>query len=411
MPGAFTHDPSATAAFAALPEAAPEERPRRKLKAVVIGGGTGAPVSIRTLLSMGVDTSAVVAMADDGGSTGILREAAGATAPGDIRKCLTAMAGDADDPLTQAFKVRFGFAGNHTLGNLMLSTLEATAGGFPQAIAICEKLLDVRGHVYPSTLDRVTLVARTRDGRTLEGQAVANHSRTALASVGLRAEGGIVAFRPALDAIRAADLVVLGPGSLFTSIIANLIVPGVVDAIRRSGAVVVFVCSLADMQGETRGMTVLEHYDALVRHGMGGLVDFMLVHEKASGSATAQAGAGAQARAAAPAAAGAGASPAGPAAAQGGPAQAGGGAAAGRAQAGGGAAAGRATDDDATDDDAPAVRDLARGAGDLDAIRAAGTRVVTADLAAADQPTWHDPVKLRHAFSDVFAACRVERRS
>ena len=350
VPGAFIHDPSATAVFAALPEATAEERPRRKLKAVVIGGGTGAPVSIRTLLSMGVETSAVVAMADDGGSTGILREAAGATAPGDIRKCITAMAGNPEDPLTEAFKVRFGFAGNHTLGNLMLSTLEETAGGFPQAIAICEKLLDARGHVYPSTLDRVTLVAQTRDGREVEGQAVANHSRSALCRVKLRAEGGIVAYRPALDAIRESDLVVLGPGSLYTSIVANLMVPGLTDAVRASGAVVVFVCSLADMQGETRGMTVYEHYEALMTHGMEGLVDFMLVHDGSRRPDAAD-------------------------------------------------AAG----------DGPMVKDVAVGERDFEAIRACGTRVVFTDLVADGQPTWHDPAKLRHAFSDIFAICRVER--
>ena len=155
MPDAFGHDPSATSAFAALPDMPVSEKPKKKLKAVVVGGGTGAPVSIRTLLSMGVATDAVVAMADDGGSTGILRDQAGATAPGDIRKCITAMAGCADDPLTQAFKMRFGFAENHTLGNLMLSALEVTSGGFPEAIEICEKLLNARGERVVFTGDGI----------------------------------------------------------------------------------------------------------------------------------------------------------------------------------------------------------------------------------------------------------------
>ena len=114
---------------------------------------------------MGVETSAVVAMADDGGSTGILRERAGVTPPGDICKCICAMAADPEDPLTRAFKYRFPFADNHTLGNLMLSALEDATGEFPQAVQICERLLNARGHGYPSTLDRGSLVARTRDGR------------------------------------------------------------------------------------------------------------------------------------------------------------------------------------------------------------------------------------------------------
>ena len=149
----FTHDPSATAAFAALEPTAPPVAEGELMRAVVIGGGTGAPVSIRTLLSMGLETSAVVAMADDGGSTGILREEADVTPPGDVRKCIAAMAADPGDPLTKAFKYRFPFARNHALGNLMLSALEDAAGSFPEAIAICERLLRARGRVYPSTLD------------------------------------------------------------------------------------------------------------------------------------------------------------------------------------------------------------------------------------------------------------------
>jgi len=345
----FTHDPSLTAAFAALPDLTGKARIYTDVNAVVIGGGTGAPVSIRTLLSMGVSTSAVVAMADDGGSTGILRDRAGATTPGDVRKCITAMAADAEDPLTKAFKVRFTFAENHTLGNLMLSTLEATSGGgFPEAIRICEELLHARGHVYPSTLDRVTLVAQTRDGRTVEGQAVACHSRTALSKVALSSDKEIVAYEPALKAIRESDLIVLGPGSLFTSVIPNLLVPGIVDAIRESGATVVFVCSLADMQGETRGLDVLQHFEALSRHGMEGLVDVMLVHEPG-------------------------------------------------------------THESAAEEDAPIVKPVLFTDEELEQIESVGVQVILSDLADNDHPTWHDPARLRYAFSEVLDACRSTR--
>ncbi|WP_160212364.1 gluconeogenesis factor YvcK family protein [Adlercreutzia aquisgranensis] len=275
---AFTHDPSLTAEFQPLLHADPVLDAGESVRAVVIGGGTGAPVSIRTLLSMGAQTSAVVAMADDGGSTGILREEADVTPPGDIRKCIAAMAADPDDPLTRAFKYRFAFARNHTLGNLMISALEDACGSFPQAIQICERLLQARGHVYPSTLERVYLEAVTRDGRVIEGQAVACHSRTALERVSLRADGPIRPYEPALQAIREADLVVLGPGSLFTSIIPNLLVPGVTEAIRESKAATLFVCSLADMQGETWGLTAKEHIEALLAHGMEGALDYVLVH-------------------------------------------------------------------------------------------------------------------------------------
>ncbi len=282
-PKPFHIDPSATGAFQALGdavmmgEAAGEVE--ESIEAVVIGGGTGAPVSIRTLMSLGISTSAVVAMADDGGSTGILRDKANVTPPGDIRKCIAAFADDPTDPLVRAFKYRFAVADDHALGNLLLAALEDASGSFPEAIRICERLVNAQGHVYPSTLDHVTLTARTRDGRTLDGQAVACHSKTALESVRLASDADAIrAYRPAIKAIERADLIVLGPGSLFTSIIPNLLVPGVVDAIQRSRGSVLFVCSLADVQGETWGLSAREHLSALFDHGMFGLIDYMLVH-------------------------------------------------------------------------------------------------------------------------------------
>lgn len=281
----FSIDSTATISFQKLAKEAPAfdygEVDPRALKAVVIGGGTGSPMSIRALLSLGVSTSAVVAMADDGGSTGILREEADVTPPGDIRKCIAAFARDPHDPLVKAFKYRLAVARDHALGNLMLAALEDACGSFPEAIAICERLVDAQGHVYPSTLDHVTLMARTRDGRELDGQAVACHSKTALESVQLvSASPGepIRAYQPAIDAIREADLIVLGPGSLFTSIIPNLLVPGIVEAIAESRGRVLFVCSLADTQGETWGLTAREHVEALMAHGMESLLDYVLVH-------------------------------------------------------------------------------------------------------------------------------------
>ncbi len=281
----FRIDSSATISFAELAHSVSEldygDVDASKLKAVVIGGGTGAPMSIRALLSLGVSTSAVVAMADDGGSTGILREEADVTPPGDIRKCIAAFARDPRDPLVRAFKYRLAVARDHALGNLMLAALEDACGSFPEAIAVCERLLDAQGHVHPSTLDHVTLLARTRDGRELDGQAVACHSKTALESVrlvGADASRPIEPYEPALDAIREADLIVLGPGSLFTSIIPNLLVPGIVEAIAASRGRVLFVCSLADSQGETWGLTAREHVEALMAHGMESLLDYVLVH-------------------------------------------------------------------------------------------------------------------------------------
>lgn len=245
---------------------------------MVIGGGTGAPVSIKSLLSMGIETCAVVAMADDGGSTGELRSLSDVTPPGDIRKCLVAFAENPDDPLTRAFSYRFDFTKNHALGNLMLAALEVTAGSFPQAIEICEKLLGARGHVYPSTLDGITLAAKTCDGQVLDGQAKASASKTALQKVWLESVDTCRPYRAAVEAIERADLIVLGPGSLFTSIIPNLLVPGILEAIRESSAKTVFVCSLADMQGETWGLSAYEHVQAILDHGLRGYLDYALIH-------------------------------------------------------------------------------------------------------------------------------------
>lgn len=378
----FSLDPSSTQAFKAIGSLKDHLVHRKdsldpsKLKAVVIGGGTGAPVSIRTLLALGVQTSAVVAMADDGGSTGILREEAHVTPPGDVRKCLAAFAADPDDPLTKAFKYRFDFARNHTLGNLMLSALENATGSFPEAIKICGQLLGARGHVYPSTLNNVTLCARTLDGRVLRGQALASHSSTALEQVWLESPEECLPYMEAIRAIRQADLIVLGPGSLFTSIIPNLLVPGIVDAIAQSHAYTVFVCSLADQQGETWGLSAREHVEALLRHGMRDKLDYALIHSsgkpKKSRFTT-----------------GAFEAIAGPASLE------------------------SAMTEMRDGKNLPArvkIRSVKITHEDIDAIQDQGPVVILRDMKDPLRPTWHDPSALADAFMGVFKLCRSQQR-
>jgi uncharacterized cofD-like protein len=369
MHNPFKQDPSATAAFARIKGVLPVVNAVQPAHAVVIGGGTGAPMSIKTLLSMGVSTSAVVAMADNGGSTGILRQEANVTPPGDIRKCLAAFAADPEDPLTKAFKYRFEFAQNHTLGNLLLSALENATGSFPEAIEICEHLLHAQGHVYPSTLDKITLCGRTRDGRVIEGQADLSNARTALQKVWLKEPGTGTPYPAAIKAICEADLIVLGPGSLFTSIIPNLLVPGVLDAIRSSKGKTLFVCGLADMQGETWGLSAEEHVLALLDHGMGGMLDYVLVHTP---------------------------DPLRPG---------------GLGMLGRNAMSGRVVPGTRQDGE-PMDRDIRPVSITFDAayrIQALGPMVVARNLADPQRPTWHDPLALRDAFTGVLKLCRSQR--
>ena len=251
-------------------------------RAVVVGGGTGSPASIKALRALGVKTDCVVAMADDGGSTGILRKDAGVTPPGDIRKCLCALAEDEEDPLTTAFAYRFTKASNHALGNLILSGLEQASGSFYDAILKCEEILKCAGHVYPSTLENITLSAETFDGLEISGQAVATKSKTALKRVEVLNEKGEnpKAFHKATQALKEADLIVLGPGSLFTSIIPNILINGIREAILESNAKVVFVCGIEDIQGETWGLHAYEHVEALENHGMKDRIDFCILNSR-----------------------------------------------------------------------------------------------------------------------------------
>lgn len=362
----FKQDPSMTAAFQAIKDAEPVVGSAEEAKAVVIGGGTGAPVSIQTLLSMGVETSAVVAMADDGGSTGALREQAHVTPPGDVRKCLVAMAQDSADPLTRAFKYRFEFANNHTLGNLMLSALEDATGSFPEAIRVCEKLLGARGHVYPSTLDNITLCGRTLDGHTIEGQANLSHAGTALDSVWLKDQNSGTPYPMAIKAICEANLIVLGPGSLFTSIIPNLLVPGVIEAIESSKGRVLFVCGLADMQGETWGLSAEEHVDALINHGMGGLLDYVLIHTEEPLRPGGKSAGNFESVVEGPTAA---------------------------------TESGNLIRRDGS------IRTVTISYDSAYRIQEKGPKVIARNLADSFRPTWHDPQKLRDAFTGVLRQC------
>ena len=351
----FKLDPALTSAFDAVSAAkrleAPKHDKQSKPKVVVVGGGTGASLSIRTLLSLDLGVSAVVSMADDGGSTGIIRNEAHVSPPGDVRKCLCAMAGDQDDPFTHAFRYRFEFARNHTLGNLMLSALEHETGSFPEAVRICGKLLNARGRVYPCTLNNINLSAMDVNGRMLVGQAAASHSDFPLKHVWLDAPEGCHPYAEALRVIREADAIVLGPGSLFTSVIPNLLVPGVIEAIRESRGKVIFPCNVSDADGETRGFSSSDHVRALIDHGMVGLVDYVVVHSTTSLKPRQVA---------------------------------------------------QARIDAMADYEVKPVRASIE---DIDEIRALGPRVYVRNLSNPDKPGWHNPYAWRDVLEEILSQC------
>lgn len=249
-------------------------------KAVAIGGGTGLPLVLRCMLRAGFDPTAVVTMADDGGSSGHLRRELGMLPPGDIRNCLVALA-EPGSQLAPVFQYRFpsgeGLAG-HALGNLIIAALADLEGGFGEAVDAAGRMLQVRGRVVPSTLANVVLSGWDSAGRLVIGQAQVAETEGPISRVRLE-PGDAPAYGPALDALREADVVVIGPGSLFTSIIPNFLVRGVIDALRESEARVVYVCNVANMRGETSGMDAADHVDSLVAHGLEGLIDVALVDE------------------------------------------------------------------------------------------------------------------------------------
>lgn len=206
-------------------------------------------------------------MADDGGSSGRLRRAFGVLPPGDVRNCLVALADD-EDLLARLFQYRFpggeGLDG-HSFGNLFLTALTGITGDFYQAVLTAESILSVRGRILPSTLTDVRLRGAGRSGRIYEGESAVGSSGEHLAKLVLDPEQP-PAFPAAIDAIEDADLILLGPGSLYTSILPNLLIPGIRRAIQTSGARVVLVLNLMTQPGETDAMDAVAHVEALRRH-------------------------------------------------------------------------------------------------------------------------------------------------
>ncbi len=257
---------------------------RRKLNhgphIVAIGGGTGLSMLLKGIKRFTNNITAVVTVGDDGGSSGRLREELGVLPPGDIRNCLAALADD-EDLVTQLFQYRFqngeGLEG-HSFGNLFLTALCSITGDMVTAVKESSKVLSIRGVVLPATLDDMKLAAKFEDGRVVHGES--NIPEAGGVIKRLFTEPEVCNPLPdVLTAIKGADLIILGPGSLYTSVIPNLLIHQVADAIASSKAKKIYVCNIMTQPGETDDYTVSDHIKALLKHAGGKrIIDAVLVN-------------------------------------------------------------------------------------------------------------------------------------
>lgn len=267
------------------------------LRVVAIGGGTGLSTLLRGLKRHVVSMSpadslvpppaapfisrltGIVTVTDDGGSSGRLRKELGVPPPGDIRNCLTALSDD-EELLSQLFRFRFkgGDLGGHSFGNLFLSALASVCGDFSLAVRLSSAILKTRGEIYPSSAgSNLQLDAIMRDGTRVRGETKITHSRSGIARIRL-VPANAHPLPQALEAIDDADIISIGPGSLFTSCIPNILVHGVPEAITRSSAVRVYICNLMTQPNESTGLTATQHIQAIFDHAKCKVFDYVMLN-------------------------------------------------------------------------------------------------------------------------------------
>lgn len=267
----------------------------RGLRVVALGGGTGLSALLRGLKQHVVrrtdrrptrerpiaDLAAIVTVTDDGGSSGRLRREHRMLPPGDIRNCLVALSKD-EALLSRLFQYRFqagrGLRG-HSFGNLFLTALTQVTGDFAEAVRLSGKVLAIRGRIFPSTLSNVHLVATLANGKRVRGETNISRSRVAIRKLEL-APRGVRPLPKAIDAIHRADLILLGPGSLYTSVIPNLLIPEIAQAIARAKAPRVYIANLMTQPGETTHYTLSEHLRGIESHVNRRVVDCVVANRK-----------------------------------------------------------------------------------------------------------------------------------
>lgn len=254
---------------------------KKGLRIVTIGGGSGLSSLLRGLKEISGNIVAVVTVSDDGGSSGILRRELGVLPPGDIRNCLVALA-DTEPLLCELFQYRFSDSGTlcgHSFGNLYLAAMTHVTGNFLTAVQESSKVLAIRGKVLPATLESAVLCAVLSDGSIVEGESKVGKSTLPIKRLFFK-PAVPNALEEACKAIRGADAVIFGPGSLFTSIIPNLLVNGIMESIKASKGVKIYICNIMTQPGETGTLSASGHLTALEQYLGTGVLDYMVVNEE-----------------------------------------------------------------------------------------------------------------------------------
>ncbi|GBD58975.1 putative uncharacterized protein [Tetragenococcus halophilus subsp. halophilus] len=257
----------------------------RRPKVVVMGGGTGLPVILKSLRNQGVDITAVVTVADDGGSSGQLRDSVtSVTPPGDLRNVLVALS-DMPKLYSDIFQYRFKkedkFLANHALGNLIIAGMSEMRGSTYEAIQLLSKMMHVKGNIYPSSDEPLVLQANFTDGTSVIGESKIALDRKTIDNVSVRNQandGKPKAAKKVVSSILEADMIVLGPGSLFTSILPNLMISEIGQAMLQTEAETVYICNIMTQKGETERFTDADHVRVLNEHLGKAFIDTVLVN-------------------------------------------------------------------------------------------------------------------------------------
>ncbi len=256
-----------------------QDKKNKKYKITALGGGTGLSTLLRGLKKYNCDITAVVTVSDDGGSSGKLRKELGVLPPGDIRNCLVALS-EEENLITRLFQYRFpkkGGLSNHSFGNLFLTALTSVSGGFDKAILNASDVLAIKGKVLPVSLDNVKLKATLVDGKKVKGETNISKSKYTIDTVEIEPKNAKVS-KDVIKSIIDADCVIFGPGSLYTSVIVNLLFDGIVSALKKSNAVKIYISNIMTQDGETSNYTLGDHIDAIIKHSYDNVLDAVIVN-------------------------------------------------------------------------------------------------------------------------------------